>query len=313
MKTLMFIVLALTMVLSSAKAQFNEKNLKLESASTKEKYTYGNLQLYPIRANEEFKSQHRNMGKYTSLKEALEKQKVKVTEHARGDVNTLYIENVSADTVIILAGEVVQGGKQDRMIAQDVILHPKSGKKDVSVFCVEHGRWNAGASGNNFNRYYTISSNEVRKAATVKKDQQEVWTKVAENTSKNKASSSTGTLAALSGSQEFTSNLKKYTDHFTGLIADEEDVIGVVAVSGDSILGCDMFATHALFQEHYPNLVSSYATEAITSGKTAKVPYQTVKNYLDKIIVDETKQEDEVQKKGTMLKDGKRKVHISTF
>jgi hypothetical protein len=313
MKKLTFITLALVIVSSVARAQFNAKNLKLESASSREKYKYENLQLYPIRANEEFKTQHKNMGTYISLKEGLEKKKVRVTEHASGEVNTLYIENVSADTIIILAGEVVQGGKQDRMIAQDVILHPKSGKKDVSVFCVESGRWNAGASGNNFNRYYSISSNEVRKAATVKKDQQEVWTKVAENTSKNKASSSTGTLTALSGSQEFTSNLKRYTDHFQKVLSQEEDVIGVVAVSGDSILGCDMFATHGLFQEHYPNLISSYATEAITSGKTVNVSYEKVKNYLDKIIVDETKQEDEVQKKGTMLKDGKRKVHISTF
>jgi hypothetical protein len=313
MKKLTFITLALIIVSSTARAQFNDKNLKLESGSSGEKYKYENLQLYPIRANEEFKTHHKNMGTYTSLKAGLEKKKVRVTEHASGEVNTLYIENISADTIIILAGEVVQGGKQDRMIAQDVILYPKSGKKDVSVFCVESGRWNAGASGNNFNRYYSISSNEVRKAATVKKDQQEVWSKVAENTTKNKAGSSTGTLAALSGSQEFTSNLKRYTDHFQKVLSQEEDVIGVVAVSGDSILGCDMFATHALFQEHYPNLIGSYATEAITSGKTVNVSYDKVKNYLDKIIVDETKQEDEVQKKGTMLKDGKRKVHISTF
>jgi hypothetical protein len=43
------------------------------------------------------------------------------------------------------------------------------------------------------------------------------------------------------------------------------------------------------------------------------VPYVKVQQYLDSIIADESKQEKEVEKKGTILKDGNRKVHISTF
>jgi hypothetical protein len=305
----MFLMVAST----SVEAQYNKQNLKLESVSGQEKYKFEKLVLYPIRANKTFEQHHKNIGRYVTLKEALEKKKVAITEHARGEVNTLYIENVSSDTVMILAGEVVQGGKQDRMIAQDFILHPKSGKKDVSVFCVEHGRWQAGSTGKAFTQYYSISSNEVRKAGTVKKDQQEVWNKVSENTSKNKAGSSTGTLAALKESGEFTSELKKYTDHFRKLLLQEDDVIGIVAVSGELILGCDMFATHALFEEHYTNLINSYATEAITSGKEVTVSYEKVKIYLDSIIKDESSQEKEVEKKGTMLKDGNRKLHITTF
>jgi hypothetical protein len=313
MKTIM-LSLALLMVASTLlKAQYNKENLSLESALGREKYKYEKLVLYPIRANKAFEHQHRNVGHYVTLKEALEKKKISITEHARGDVNTLFVENISSDTIMILSGEVVQGGKQDRMIAQDFILHPKSGKKDISVFCVEHGRWQAGNTGKAFTQYYSISSNEVRKAGTVKKDQQEVWKKVSDNTEKNKAGSSTGTLAALKESEEFSSQLKKYTDHFGKLILHETDVIGIVGVSGDVILGCDMFATHVLFQKHYTNLVNSYATEAITSGKEVTVSHEKVKIYLDSIIQDEARQETEVEKKGTLLKDGNRKLHITTF
>jgi hypothetical protein len=313
MKTTFSFILLLTVAATSLKAQYNKQNLKLEPVSSSEKYKFEKLVLYPIRANKTFEQHHRNVGRYGTLKEALQRKKVVITEHASGEVNTLYIENVSSDTVMVLAGEVVQGGKQDRMIAQDFILHPKSGKKDVSVFCVEHGRWQAGSTGKAFTQYYSISSNEVRKAGTVKKNQQEVWNKVSENTSKNKAGSSTGTLAALKESEEFTRQLKKYTDHFGKLLVQEGDVIGMVAVSGEVVLGCDMFATHALFQEHYTNLINSYATEAITSGKEVTVSYEKVKVYLDSIIDDESRQEKEVEKKGTMLKDGNRKLHITTF
>jgi len=313
MKTLLtacFVVFVFTTIVN---AQYNKDNLRLESFSSQERYRYKNLQFYPIRANKAFELYHRDMARYTTLKEAMQKRKIAVTEHARGDVNTLFVENISSDTIMILAGEVVQGGKQDRMVAEDFILYPKSGKKDLSVFCVEHGRWQANQSGGAFNNYFSISSNEVRKAATVKKSQQEVWDKVAENTQKNNANTSTGTLAALNNSASLSSELKQYADFFEKRIVSEEDIIGVIAVSGDSILGCDMFATHDIFQKHYNNLIQSYATEAITFGKSVNVPYEKVDSYLQSIIGDERNQEQKIKDNGVLLKDGKRKVHISTF
>src|SRR5437879_6772929 len=120
---------------SVANAQYNKINLRLEPATSQTKYRYENLQLYPIRANAAFVSTNKGVGKFETLKNALDKKKVVVTESKDEEVNNLFIENVSKDTVMILAGEVVQGGKQDRMVAQDVILYPKSGKKDLSVFC----------------------------------------------------------------------------------------------------------------------------------------------------------------------------------
>lgn len=310
MKTLVFV---LVFFVSIANAQYNKTNLKLDPSTSQTKYRYENLQLYPIRANSAFVASNKNVGKFETLKNALDKKKVVVTESKDEEVNNLFIENVSKDTVMILAGEVVQGGKQDRMVAQDVILYPKSGKKDLSVFCVEHGRWQPKESGKEFKNYYSISSNEVRKAGAVKKDQSEVWSKVAETTTKHKANTSTGTLTALKESGDYTKELKKYTDYFEKLIVNESDVIGVMAVTGNTVLGCDMFATHELLIKHYHNLVNSYATEAITTGKTVQLPYEKANQYLDTIIDDERKQETDVPKKGTLLKDGKRKIHISTF
>lgn len=295
-------------------AQYNKENLRMESAASVEPFKFENLHLYPIRANQEFLNHHKDVGNYVTLKSALEKRKVQITEYSGGTVNTLYIENISSDTVMILSGEVVQGGKQDRVIAQDFILPPKSGKKDVSVFCVEHGRWQTKSGGDmSFNQYYSISTNSVRKAATVNKNQQKVWDEVAKTTKENKAETSTGTLTALQTSSTFSSDLEKYVGHFGTLFANQSDVIGVVAVAGDKILGCDMFATNDLFQKQYANLLNSYATEAITSGKKVSVPYQEVSEYLQGLIADEANQDKRVKEKGTIMENGKRKIHISTF
>lgn len=137
--------------------------------------------------------------------------------------------------------------------------------------------------------------------------------KVPETADANKASTATGTLTALKESGEFTKELKKYTDFFEKLILPEQDIIGVIAVSGENILGCDMFAAHELLAAHYENLINSYATEAITTGKTVTMSQEKVNDYLQTIIEDKGKQEKEIQRKGTMLKDGKRKIHISIF
>ena len=44
------------------------------------------------------------------------------------------------------AGDVVSGGKQDRTIQVDTVIPAKSGRQSIASFCVEQGRWTAGAT-----------------------------------------------------------------------------------------------------------------------------------------------------------------------
>src|ERR1041385_852323 len=92
---------------SVVNAQYNKTNLKIETGFTQAKYLYQNLQLYPIRANAAFVAYHKDLSKFVTLKDALDKKKVVITESNGGEVNSLFIENVSKDTVMILSGEVV--------------------------------------------------------------------------------------------------------------------------------------------------------------------------------------------------------------
>src|SRR6476660_1621336 len=72
-----------------------------------------------------------------TLDEALKQKKVIV--HETKNVNQLSIENVSTDEVFVQAGDIVKGGQQDRIIALDMLVPPKSGKIPVGSFCVEQG------------------------------------------------------------------------------------------------------------------------------------------------------------------------------
>ena len=76
-----------------------------------------------------------------TLQEAMTKQTVRVIE--TGSVNELQIENTGTEDVFIQSGDIVKGGKQDRVLTVSLVLPPKSGKVGIASFCVEQGRWTA--------------------------------------------------------------------------------------------------------------------------------------------------------------------------
>ena len=76
-----------------------------------------------------------------TLEEALAKNAVQVIETDR--VNELQIENVGSEPVFIQSGDIVKGGKQDRVLTLSLLLVPNSGRVPIASFCVEQGRWSA--------------------------------------------------------------------------------------------------------------------------------------------------------------------------
>src|SRR5271165_1384243 len=98
---------------------------------------------------------------------------------ASGDeVNRLVLINNSDRPLLLLAGEVVTGGKQDRVIGVDRIVPAKSGPIDLSVFCVEPGRWVA--SSQHFGSMNSaMAQPSVRMPAMAARDQMQVWNHVA--------------------------------------------------------------------------------------------------------------------------------------
>src|SRR5215207_8148240 len=76
-----------------------------------------------------------------TLSEALAKGRVQVIETGR--VNELQIENTGDEEVFVQAGDIVKGGKQDRVLTVSLVLPPRSGAVPIASFCVEQGRWSA--------------------------------------------------------------------------------------------------------------------------------------------------------------------------
>ena len=310
--------LMIPVIVFSQEFSYRTLDINLQDQPTIRSLTYKNLRLYPIRAKSAFKEQTKNFERYTSLKEALEKKKIKITEkeskNEYAEVNTLYAENTSQDTLFLMAGEVIQGGKQDRVIGEDVVIPPKTTKVKLPVYCVEHGRWTANrSSGNQFNSYFSVSGLSVRKAVDVKKDQSEVWKKVEEVNTKNKVNTSTSAYTALNTATDYVKIEKEYLTALQPKLAAEKDIIGVIVASGDKVIGCEIFATQQLFQKAADNLLRSYIHEAVTNGKPVTISSNAVKTYMDDLLVDQRSQEKKINSKGKMFVSEGKKLHIATY
>ena len=87
-------------------------------------------------------------------------------------MNRLVLVNNSDRPLILLAGEIVTGGKQDRVVGKDRIVPPKSDPIDLAVFCVEPERWVAAKS--TFGSFHSqMAQPSVRRSAMADKNQAE--------------------------------------------------------------------------------------------------------------------------------------------
>ncbi|MGH9817594.1 MAG: ARPP-1 family domain-containing protein, partial [Candidatus Acidiferrales bacterium] len=105
-------------------------------------------------------------------------------QDAGATVNTLVLVNRSKRPLLLLAGEVVTGGKQDRIIGKDRIVPPGAEPLPLDVFCVERGRWSAG---NAFKASNLMAHPSVREKAAVAKKQGEVWDAVRRGSTSDQA------------------------------------------------------------------------------------------------------------------------------
>lgn len=215
------------------------------------------------------------------------------------EVNRLVLVNNSDDPVILLAGEIVTGGKQDRIVAKDRIVPAHSDPIDLGVFCVEPGRWTE-ASSSFGTQSSMMAQPSVRKRAMANRDQQEVWSEVRRSSVAMAAASpgvaevvaGTSSYARVMGSraaeQEVDAVALPLEQSYEGMIRElrVRRAVGVVAAVNGRIVWADMFANTSLLEKYWPKLIRSYAAEALTRKSGAepeKVDVEAAGEFLDRL------------------------------
>jgi hypothetical protein len=208
-----------------------------------------------------------------------------VRDYVGPSVNQLVLVNRSKQPLLLLAGELVSGGKQDRVIAKDRIVAPGAEPLPLDVFCVEHGRWSAGSK---FTSASTIVHPSVREQAAVNQKQADVWASVTKGSTAARAAGapapavSTEALSVVVESEAPTQSYSKiyesrrvapsveamvnevqrrFRRESAGLKG--ERVLGVVIAYGGEVAWSDIFASGELFDQYWNKLLRSYAVEAV--------------------------------------------------
>lgn len=254
-----------------------------------EPIVHSNLALFPVTSG----AMHDASG-YLTLDEGLRTGEVEVTElgaamirHRPGSrppdtaqVNRLVLINHSKRPLILLAGEIVTGGKQDRVISKDRIIPPGGDPLPLDVFCVEPGRWHGATASFGTS---LMAAPKVREKAAVAKDQQEVWNATAESRSGvadavAPAAPAARTELGRSSSYaqlEASPTIKRRLDDATAELQRDyeralrgalkgKNVVGVVVAINGEVVWADLFADGSLFQRYWPKLLRSYIVEAMS-------------------------------------------------
>lgn len=221
------------------------------------------------------------------------------------EVNRLALTNNSGKTLVLIAGEMILGGKQDRIVGHDCIVEANNTPVPLDVFCVEHGRWSGesafgrssrggvaagsgsgggtgsgGGSGDGAGAAQDqgrmmgmmvapMALPKIREKAQAKKSQGDVWNAVAETVTVTATSSETLTLNSVYQDKRVNTRLDNYGRAFKNKLS-ASDVVGVVAAVGGKFISADVFASHALFQAYWPKMLKSYALEAVSTIDASK-------------------------------------------
>jgi len=284
---------------------------------------HGNLTVFPVVAS---KSYH--TGDFLTLDEGLRSGEVVVTENGNvhglirrhpgpavqregAQVNRLVLINNSKRPLLLLAGEIVTGGKQDRVIGKDRIVPAESDPVDLSVFCVEPGRWVAsseqfGASGamygsknggDKVSSMTMMAQPSIRAKAMGEKDQNQVWAEVQKQREAVMVAAAPSAAPMIAGTSSYARVMenqdvkerveavaKPIEQNYQSLIKQLRDrnAVGVVVALNGRIIWADVFASTELLEKYWPKLVRSYASEAVvTRAKGGEASEKQAQTFLE--------------------------------
>jgi hypothetical protein len=209
---------------------------------------------------------HQPVVAYRTLAEAIASGEVLISEHTSASVPTLQVLNQGAVPVLILDGDEVTGGRQNRVV-NTTLLVPARTAFDLPVSCIEHGRWHETramfAAGEAVHPSLRRQKNEQVTASFLRvarpvSDQGAVWAEVADRHRR------TGTRSATSSLRDaYVQRAADLTEAERVLTCPDDAPTGVVAFVDGHALCADLFDKPETLAHYWSRLVRSYALETV--------------------------------------------------
>ena len=239
-------------------------------------HSYKNLTIFLIHGKDQ-----NNKSNVMTLQEAMERRLFVVYETS--EVNQLEVENLSkTQDVFIQSGDIVKGGKQDRVLAVSIIVPARSGRVKIEAFCVESGRWQK--RGSEDSTKFTSSNErivtkELKIAANATRSQQDVWDKVNEaqgRLSHNvgatvNAAASRSSLQLSLENKQVVATVDEYVKELSDIANGKSDVIGYAFAINGKLNSADVYVSNALFKKVWLKNLKATATEAVSESRDVRL------------------------------------------
>lgn len=241
----------------------------------------GSVALVPVSMNKPLPQQE---GNFITLSEARKEGSVVISELESEDVNALKVENKGSRPLLLLGGDLLMGGKQDRIVARDVIIPP--GKTvNVEVYCVEHGRWDDQSE--HFEFKETVVPNDVRQAAA-HEGQDAVWKEV---DGYNQANGSfEGSLSVSKGlsTEKVQKSISENVPKVMDALKEQKNVVGFIYVRNGELQSMDLFGNPKVFDIAKGSLLKGFLADgaSFAAKKEAQVDMNACRKFLEHILKD---------------------------
>jgi len=185
-----------------------------------------------------------------------------VREKATPTVPILEVENTNVEPVVLFAGETLEGGRQQRVLNQSVIIGGRS-VSDIPVSCVEQGRWQGDHS---FRGVGEIAPPSIRRSAN-RRDQGDVWNEVESLLSSHRLLSHTSALDEYFRSRPSSHDVAVVDEVASwGPLAEQT---GIVVMNRGRVVSADVFGEAKLLASMWETLVrSAFVTGPETSSRS---------------------------------------------
>ena len=166
-----------------------------------------------------------------TLKKGFELGLVDVKECEQSTVNTIIVENKSVAPLLLVDGEEIVGGDQNRIMDATILIAPESEMK-VPVNCTEHGRWG-----------YVSDFKQSKNIANYR-------TRLAKH------------HAFRSKMSESYENAKSDLSEFMEVFEVVEGQTGVVVMIDGEVKGFEVFLNSEIYREYHEKILTGMQSEA---------------------------------------------------
>lgn len=212
-----------------------------------------------------------------TLKKGLELGLVRVKECEVSQVNTLIVGNYSVNPLILVDGDEVVGGDQNRIVNATILIEAQSSMK-IPVSCTEQGRWAYKSEFKQSNYIANYNTRRAKEYASRKPGsyQNVIWSSINDLEVENSFSSDTSAM------EESYEHLKVDHDQIIKEFEIVDGQTGVLIIVNGEIKGFELFLNSEIYREYHEKILKSYLIDSKVENATFSINIDSARDVINK-------------------------------